>query len=96
MSEDILEMMAKAKAAKKKTAKKKAVKKVTKKVEQEVIRIPDKPKVKEVVTIVKVKKDRDYEIVDSALKEYGKESDIPITHAYWRCLNNIRAKQRTD
>ena len=103
MSEDILEMMAKAKAAKKKATKKKVAKKVEKKVEQEVIRIPDKPKAKEideqlerVETIVEVKKDPYYEVVNSALKEYGRESDIPVNHAYWRCLNKIRENLRND
>jgi len=89
MTEDILDMMAKAKATKKKVAKKKAAKKV----KDEVVRIPDKPvAVKEIVKPVKVHPNR--EIIRKALEEYKIESNIPITHPYWTACNNIRRKMR--
>ena len=90
MTEDILDMMAKAKATKKKVAKKKAAKKVQAK--DEVVRIPDKPVVPVVKEIVKV--DRDLKLVQGALKEYRLESNIPIVHPYWQACSRIRLRSK--
>ncbi len=91
MTEDILNMMAKAKASKKKVAKKKVSKKVTE--EKEVVSIPDKEPEH---TLVVEEVDPDLKFIQDTLKEYGMESNIPITHKYWAVCNKVRAKNRNN
>lgn len=86
MTEDILDMMAKAKktGGKKKAATKKSAK-------SEVVKIPDK---KKEVPIPLTEAEKDQKFVEETLKKYKLESNIPIRHPYWDTCNRIRGRRQ--